>query len=236
MQPIDKVSVMNRTVDSICQLISSSEYSIGDKLPSENDFCQRLNVGRSTIREALHVIQAKGMIEIVHGKGAFIRKKFPPDSNDAVKWFSANKVQLEDLMNVRLAIEQMAVKLASQRINERELEELRQIYAGFEQATAAGDVTGMVLFDEQFHEKIASASGNALLDSICKQISAPMRDYRVNSFTTDIGKEHALFLHKAILDGLMAHSKEESLKAITEHIKYSLFDAQRVIAMQVLED
>ncbi|MGI6403709.1 MAG: FadR/GntR family transcriptional regulator [Oscillospiraceae bacterium] len=230
MEPIAKISITEQTVKSIQNFIKSSEYNPGDKLPSESIFSQKLQVGRSTVREALRILQAKGVIDIVHGKGAFVANAPPASRQSAVDWFAENKIHLEDLMNVRLAIEQMSVKLAVYNVTEKSLEELQKIQDQFVVAVDSMNVAQMAALDELLHSKVCDISNNALLISILRQISEPMRTYRLNSFAIPENCHHAITHHQAILDSLKARSMERALNAITEHIKSSLADMRDVIA------
>ncbi len=74
IRKIERVSITDQVVKQLQALIMSGEFKIGDKLPTENDFCAQFGVGRSTVREALRVLAAMGMIQIQAGKGAYVTK------------------------------------------------------------------------------------------------------------------------------------------------------------------
>ena len=116
---------MYKRQNHIRDSILSGAYRRGDKLPAEMELCELLHVGRSTVREALRVLQAMGLVEIRHGKGAFVT-----DRENAVTpemWFQKYNYKVADIMQVRLPIEQMAVRLAASNMQEKELSHLQEI-------------------------------------------------------------------------------------------------------------
>lgn len=70
MEPIKRVPIVSQVEESIREMIEKKEYKPGMKLPTEFEFCQTLQVGRGTVREALRLLQAKGLVEIKPGRGA----------------------------------------------------------------------------------------------------------------------------------------------------------------------
>ena len=89
MIPIDKMSTTDKVIESIRSYIQEPGRNPAEKLPTENELGKQLGVGRSSIREALRVLQTMGYVTIVHGKGAFI-KACQPSSEEAERWFEGN--------------------------------------------------------------------------------------------------------------------------------------------------
>ena len=75
MKPIKRVPVVTQVVANMKELIAERDLKPGDKFPTEKEFSHMFGVGRSSIREALRVLQTKGVIEICPGKGAYITEK-----------------------------------------------------------------------------------------------------------------------------------------------------------------
>ena len=103
MIPIDKMSTTDKVIESIRSYIQEPGRNPGEKLPTENELGKQLGVGRSSIREALRVLQTMGYVTIVHGKGAFI-KACQPSSEEAERWFEGNIFALRDIYMVREAL------------------------------------------------------------------------------------------------------------------------------------
>lgn len=145
------------------------------------ELCELLHVGRSTVREALRVLQAMGLVEIRHGKGAFVT-----DRENAVTpemWFQKYNYKVADIMQVRLPIEQMAVRLAAINMQEKELSHLQEIQDSFRRAVEENNVNQMTLADEYFHGAIIEGTHNPLLISFNANLTEAMREYRLHSFS-----------------------------------------------------
>ena len=95
MEPIKRVPIVSQVEESIREMIEKKEYKPGMKLPTEFEFCQTLQVGRGTVREALRLLQAKGLVEIKPGRGAFVAENEPADANPVV-WLVQNEKELRD--------------------------------------------------------------------------------------------------------------------------------------------
>ena len=77
MKPIQKTSIIDQVVDSLLEFIASDRVKIGDKMPTEQELCDMLKVGRSTVREGMRTLKALGYVEITPGRGTFLLRKTP---------------------------------------------------------------------------------------------------------------------------------------------------------------
>ena len=99
MEPVRYTSITDLTVESIKELIQSDEYQIGDKLPSEQQLCEMLQVSRTCVREALRILQARRFLDIRSGKGSFILKKNEL-SPEVQKWVDEPDISFMDYIDV----------------------------------------------------------------------------------------------------------------------------------------
>lgn len=75
MEPIKRVPLVHQVEERIKDLIKEEKLQPGTKLPTEKELCTNLNVSRGTVREAFRFLQAKGIVELKTGKGAFVAEK-----------------------------------------------------------------------------------------------------------------------------------------------------------------
>ena len=218
MKPISKISITDKCVAGIKEEILSGNYKVDDKLPSEKELCEQLQVSRSTVREALRMLQAMGYVRIVHGKGSFVAKTSESSSAAAEQWFAAKSYELSDIMNVRLALEQMAIKHAVTRITDEEIQSMREINKEFISSAYNGEIVKMVLYDELFHGVFVKASGNSLLVFINQQITQILRDYRTNIFSVPAYRFEAANPHQKIIDSLVSRDEKLAVNAVEDHI------------------
>ena len=229
MNTIERISVTDQVIKELKGLITNEEYTIGDKLPSEMELCKTLNVSRSTIREAFRFLQAMDYVEIRSGKGAFI-KNISPSSPDSIKiWFKENAIKLNSFIEVRLAIESLAVKVAIERSTENEITELEKIEEKFEESVAHKSVVDMARFDEAFHEKIVVMTKNELLIHLNRLVADEFRGYRSKSFAVEAHMEHPIEPHRKICEAFRNRNPKMGLAFLEMHLDQSKNDISRVI-------
>ncbi|WHH58026.1 FadR/GntR family transcriptional regulator [Petroclostridium sp. X23] len=224
MKPIERISVTDMTVQNLKELIISGNIKIGDKLPTEMEICSALNISRSTVREAIRVLQAMGFVEMKRGKGAFVAKVTEDDPTHIIKWFVEHEVQVTDFMEVRMGIEPLGVKLAIQRATPKQISELEEIHANFEKAMEGQDVVALLTNDEAFHKHIIKATQNNLLISINQQILDVFAEYRSKSFTIKEISKNALEPHRKVLDAIKRRDIDAGVEEMAKHINGSIED------------
>ncbi len=228
MEKIERISLTEKVAKRIQSLIDSGNYTVGDRLPTESEFCEQLGVGRSTLREAFRMLQALGMIELRPGIGAFLKHKDIAPAEAIKKWFLAKETEVCELMEVRMAIEPLAARLAIVRGRESQVARLHAIHEAFSTAVREQDVIGMATLDESFHNAIMEASNNDILIRIGNILADALRAYRTRSFAVSENITHALLPHERILQAIMERNKDGVGPAILAHLEVTLEDMQRV--------
>lgn len=146
------------TAQQIIKMIEEdNRFSVGDKLPNENDFAAELGVSRSTLREAIKILTTNGMLEIKRGRGTFVT------SNTTVDCANLNDIEsgLDDLFEMRLMFEPECAYLAAKRATDEEIETICYYGEEIEKKILSGEDR---TFEEQkFHESIANATHNSFV-------------------------------------------------------------------------
>jgi len=226
---IQKISITDEVVKRMEELIKSGDYKIGDKLPTEMELREQLGVGRSTIREAFRVLQALGLIELRAGRGAFV-KSINNNTYETIRnWFVQKEAELSELMEVRMAIEPLAVKLAIQRGTPNQIEQIRDIHKAFTEAVERMDAIELATLDESFHNAIIETSNNQLLIKIGRLIADAFVEYRTRSFAVKENAKNALEPHKKILEAILRKDRKGAMQAIQRHLEVSLEDMDKVV-------
>ena len=118
MEPIKRVPLVHQVEERIKDLIKEEKLQPGTKLPTEKELCTNLNVSRGTVREAFRFLQAKGIVELKTGKGAFVAEKKAEKPSPAINWLVANETDLRNVFELRYAIEPIAAKMTAEKIDE----------------------------------------------------------------------------------------------------------------------
>lgn len=228
MKAIKRTPIVQLVVDNIKEYILSGEINTGDKLPTEKDLCERLSVGRSTIREAIRILQANGFVELKPGKGAFVARTTELVLEDVIEWFIANEVELIDFIEVRQAIEPLAIRIAIQRVTTKDLTNLEHINDQFIKSIMENDLANIIILDELFHNTIVEISKNKLLISINNKISSCFKEFRSKTFQVPQNATNAILPHSKIMEAIQQRDVESGEKYMKEHLDHVLIDLIRI--------
>ncbi|ADK79926.1 FadR/GntR family transcriptional regulator [Sediminispirochaeta smaragdinae] len=229
MRKIDKISITDKVVEELSTLVKSGEYQAGDKLPTEEALRNTLGVGRSTVRESLRILQTLGLVEIRPGRGAFVLDNSNYTNKMVHDWFSENKTQVEDLMDVRLAIETMAITLAIKKGKPEQIAKIRAIHESFKDSIDKGNNIELARLDDAFHAAIMEATNNPYLVRMGFLVSESLIEYRKRSFAVSENIVHALAPHEEILTHIIRKEEQAAVKAMQSHIACSLEDMMNLI-------
>ena len=198
------------------QAILKGELEPGERL-MEIQLAERLGVSRTPIREAIRKLELEGLVLMIPRRGAEVAK--------------ISEKNLRDVLEVRRSLEELAIDLACQRIQEEELETLREAQKEFAAAVAAGDAMEIAQTDEKFHEIIYSGTGNQKLMQILSNLREQMYRYRLE-YIKDANKRQILLLeHEQILKALSLRHVQEARLAVREHI-----DNQEITVLKNLKE
>lgn len=229
MKKIERVPIVQQVVDNITELILSGTVEVGQKLPTEKQFCEKLMVGRGTLREAFRVLQANGLVEYKPGRGIFVARVKEPDPSDIVEWLVQNEVELKDCIEARTAIEPMSIKLAIARCSDAEIAQLQKIHVNFTKAVEEGDISDISKYDERFHNQIVAMSKNKVLVSINQKVSACIQTFRNNTFTVQQNAYNAIEPHTNIMRAIEERDSEAGELYMRKHLQRILEDMSVMI-------
>ena len=218
MEPIVRVPIVSQVENRIRELIDSKKCTEGMKLPTENELCQSMNVGRGTVREALRLLQAKGLVEIKPGRGAFVAANMAMDANPVV-WLVQNEKELRDAIEVRNALEPCAARKMAETASEASMNQLKKIHSDFLNAVKNGNSEQIAALDEQFHGLIVRESGNQLLNEINVHVLQGMHTFRNKTFTVPENVRNAVDPHARILAAITSRDGSAAEREMRKHLK-----------------
>jgi len=228
MQAVKRVPVVQQVVESLKEFITSGEIQTGEKLPPEMELCAKLNVGRGTVREAIRVLQATGFVELRPGRGAFVaRTEEEPEMLDLSGWFSENEMELLDFMQVRMAIEPLAIRLAIEKCTNKDIKALEKNYQDTLLAVENNDAAQLSLYDEQFHTCIFEYSQNRLLIAINKLLVDTLKKFRSKTFLIPNNVRNVVDPHGKILQAFRDRDAAEGERQMLAHMKRIVQDLEK---------
>ena len=189
------------------QAILRGELKPGERL-MEIRLANQLGVSRTPIREAIRMLELDGLVIMVPRKGAQVAQITEKDLND--------------VLEVRLGLEELAVKLACQRITEGELQKLYQASRSFEQmleTTETDDLQKLAKADVAFHDVIYQATNNERLIQLLNNLREQMYRYRIE-YLKDVKSRRSLVEeHDALYERMKNRDLAGAQKMIREHIE-----------------
>ena len=221
--PIKNTKVYEQVMDQIREMIDNGVLKKGDKLPSERDLVEELQVSRASIREALRALEVIGLIECRQGEGNFIKSSFQDNLFEPLSiMYTLEGTNPEDILELRKIMEVEASGLAAKRITDEQLGELKEIMERFENCS---DENMNAMIDKELHYKIAEYSGNVLIFNILRTVSHLIDDFIKDTrklIIADQEKKKILLLqHKEIYLAIEMHSSVAARKAMRQHLDYT---------------
>lgn len=200
--------------NTLRQAILKGELEPGERL-MEIQLADRLGVSRTPIREAIRKLELEGLVVMIPRKGAEVARITEKD--------------LKDVLEVRCALEELAVELACKKIMPSEIEELKKNVMEFKKTMQGKDVTALAEKDVAFHDIIFEATGNGRLIQILNNLREQMYRYRVEYLKDTNTHEKLVTEHEAIIQDLEEGKVEEAKKNIDDHIYNQVMTVSRNI-------
>lgn len=221
-KPIRPKKISEEIVAQIKLLISEGELKPGERVPSERELANLLGVSRPSVREAIMVLEAMGLIESRQGGGTFVRSLTETTLADPLSnLVEKNPKMLHALAEVRMGLETWSAYLAAQRATEEEIATMRELVAEMERQAASGGWDAEV--DTRFHYAITTATHNTIQLHVLNTIHGLFHTTIMVALTEFYRKqgyiEMLLQHHRTILDRIAARDPEGARAAMTEHLE-----------------
>ena len=189
--------------NTLRQAILRGELKPGERL-MEIQLANKLGVSRTPIREAIRKLELEGLVLMIPRKGAEVAE--------------ITEKNMLDLLEVRRALEELAVKLACERITEEEIQELKDAADAFQKILSAKDITKIAEADEAFHDVIFKSTGNDRLIQLLNSLREQMYRYRLEYLKREEYHPQLLEEHQQIIDRITRKDQSEAAELIDRHI------------------
>jgi GntR family transcriptional regulator, transcriptional repressor for pyruvate dehydrogenase complex len=204
--------------------ITDEKMQPGDLLPSVASLAAEFGVSRTVIREALKSVSAIGVIGIVKGKGALVKKV----DNDLLRIFFQRTLQTDPnsllaLMEVRKPLEMQGAALAALNCTAEDIKKMEEVVAGLRESI--NDPDGYTTLDTEYHECISRASQNQILYSLISSIRNAVKESMIalrakREAQGRLGEEQRS--HEAILHAIRSRNPEAARTAMETHLNETL--------------
>ena len=194
----------------------------GDLKPGERlmeiQLASQLGVSRTPIREAIRMLEQEGLAVTMPRKGAEVAKM--------------TLKGMEDVLEIRAALDELASQLACERMTEAQLVHLEERKDAFERSLKTGNVKAIAEADVNFHDVIYEATGNPKLVNMLNNLREQIYRYRIEYLKNADNYPILIKEHEVIYQSLCNRNKEEAKSAIAVHVENQAIAVKEVIVKQ----
>lgn len=203
--------------NTLREAILKGELKPGERL-MELQLAAKLGVSRTPIREAIRMLEQEGLAVTIPRRGAEVAKMTEKD--------------MQDVLQVREALDELAASIACELITAEELEQLEQAMQEFELAASTRDIKRIADTDMKFHDIIYHATRNPKLVNILNNLREQMYRYRVE-YLKDEKNYPVLFKeHQEILEGLREKNQGLVTDSMRKHVENQAVAVKAIIQNQ----
>lgn len=210
MEPIDSSSVVEQVIQQITKMISLGRFKLGERLPSEFELMEELNVSRNSLREAMKMLSTMGIVEIKRGDGTYICQEMKPSIFDSLIYsMMVESSSDKEIIELRQLLDENVLKLAIKSCTEAEIEHLQQMIVTMKDFFDQGNISNAAKMDYQFHTYLTNCARNRFLCRIVTGVYKLFEGSIERNIRTEELFAMAVEHHQEIVDCL--RNRNESL-------------------------
>lgn len=211
----DRRRLYEQLAARLLDYIEVSRLRIGDRLPSERDLAEALQVSRTSVRQATIALEVRGTLEVRHGDGIYLRS-LPNDSGHLPELLT-RRHRLPAVLEAREALETQLAALAALRKTEADVTAMGQALDAMARDIAAGGLGEEG--DRLFHEALTGAAHSPLLADFMASLAAPISETRHASLGEPGRPPRSLRAHRRILEAIKRGDAPRARQAMRHHVK-----------------
>jgi GntR family transcriptional repressor for pyruvate dehydrogenase complex len=228
LKPIIKTRLSEAAIEQIKDLIVSNNLPPGSKLPSERHLVDALGISRSSIREALRMLEIMGLVEVKPGKGVYVKgltgDLFMPLSS----LLSIRSETLHHHFEARLMLEPEAAALAAKRASKTDIRRLKEALDGFNENLKKNNLVALIREDIEFHRLIANATNNRTIEILMNTIARHDFDGWKMALRTKKRPANTVIEHGKVFKAIAAGDEKKAKNAMRSHLKAAIRNLKEV--------
>jgi GntR family transcriptional regulator, transcriptional repressor for pyruvate dehydrogenase complex len=215
--PVRRDPVYTVVQAKVREFVRNERLLPGDRLPPERELAQRLEVSRTSLRQALAVLRVEGLIDVRHGDGIYLLRSADDVVPPIAAELSAAHPELPALGEVRNALEALAARWAAVRRTDEDLAAMVDGLRNMDQEICDGG-TG-IGGDRRFHVAVLAAAKNDVLKGVVDAISEGSLRIASASLARPGQPERSLAAHRLIFDAIVAREHELAHRLMFDHLE-----------------
>ncbi|MFV0128955.1 FadR/GntR family transcriptional regulator [Streptomyces sp. HMX112] len=215
-----RTSLVDTVVEQLRGQLADGEWAVGDRIPTEHDLAGQLGVGRNTVREAVRVLVHAGLLESRQGNGTFVRSTADP----AAVLRGVRAAGALDVLELRIALEAEAARLAAVR---RDTHDLLRLRAALTTLREEGDRDADA--DIAFHRAVVEATHNAAFTEVYRFFSVQVHESLVDSLGDHAMPAIDLAAHEALVAAVEAGDPDAAANAVRELLRVPMETVRAIV-------
>jgi GntR family transcriptional regulator, transcriptional repressor for pyruvate dehydrogenase complex len=221
IRPVERTSISDDIVEQILALIASGDLKPGQRLPSERELCKNFNAGRSSLREALRCLSIVGVLTARVGEGTSVAPNGGMFLGKIVEWrIVTEKHDIEDMMQVRIALEGVTAASAAIRGTEEDLAKLQGMISKME--AALDNEKKFAALDLEFHIMLATISKNFLIYDLVALLRGQLEKMLQKVLLLPNAIPLTFKEHVTICNAIKRHDPDAASDAMRRHLESAL--------------
>ena len=231
-QPLERRKVYEQIAEQLLAQISSGRLRPGDVLPPERELTESFGVGRSSIREALRMLESQGVISAANGGALVVADAASPLNSSLRLLFTLDeRTGIHDLFELRRILDCEAAALAAERRTDKHLEEMGAAIDEMDASLGtSGRADDFIDADLRFHLAVAEATGNRLLLHSMQAVRDVVRRALMTVFFIPQSPEQALVEHRAVRRAIAAGDGARARQEMFDHLVRVETDVEKGVA------
>ncbi len=230
-EPVKRTKVYAEIASQISRLIEAGRVKPGDRLPPERDLAEMFGVSRTSVRDAIRVLEMRGLVEPRHGEGTVV-KQVPIDAivSPLADALVSSKNLTADLFDMRKMLEPPLARAASLRATSDDLKAMKDILKRQAERVRAGEIA--IEEDNAFHYRIATAARNQVVLAVMDLVMELLQESRARSLQGPGRAGKSLDGHRRILFAIRNGDPDLAAEAMRLHIE----EIEQVLSLQESSD
>jgi DNA-binding FadR family transcriptional regulator len=221
-KPVERQRLSQIVADELEEAIISGTLGVGARLPSEQSLAKQFEVSRNVVREALKMLQERGLVEVVNGSGAFVTQPNAGATSTAlgryIRLIGAGS-SLAALYEVREILEGSNARLAAQRADAQDLATLATCLQRMEEHI--GSIEQWSAADLDFHLAVARVTHNPFLRALLEPLVDQLRGVIIEGYLVPGAVQTGLAAHARLYHCIKSRDPEGAHQAIKDHLSDS---------------
>ncbi len=228
-ESLKSIRLSERVCEVVKKLIEEEDFKIGDKFYSENELTSKLHVSRSSVREAVRILEATGWVKVEHGKGIFIVSGGHQGLEAFTNWLKSNETDILEHFELRLMIDPRAAAYAARKATPEDVKTLEGLCEEFSLLANQAPTEMLIKIDERFHAAIAKSTKNKTLTVLMNTMTRDLSEGWISSLHVPHRIRKTVKEHRQIVEAIKMHQAEAAERHMVAHLTNALEEIKQLI-------